>query len=138
MHATSRPIGLYHLHHPIVAMREAPRVVARAGATYGRGEILAIVVVEDSDPEIVESPGQPEAATLSAKSEKEATVPTGQAIKQAATSAASASLDASVRRENIDSPNTMQPIDTKYRPPTSSPSTQVSTLCVRPARCQAQ
>ena len=46
MHATSRPIGLYHLHHPIVAMREAPRVVARAGATYGRGEILAIAVVE--------------------------------------------------------------------------------------------
>ena len=53
MHATSRPLSLYHLHHPIVAMREAPRVVARAGATYGRGEILAIAVVEDSDPEIV-------------------------------------------------------------------------------------
>jgi hypothetical protein len=38
-------------------------------------------------------------------------------------------LEASGTRVNIDSPNTARPMRTQYRPPASSPSIQVSTLC---------
>ena len=57
--------------------------------------------------------------------------------RQNATSAASAILEASVRCENIDSPNIIRPRLTPYSPPTSSPSTQVSTLWTSPVRAQA-
>ncbi len=38
----------------------------------------------------------------------------------------------------IDSPYTAAPMLTTYRPPTSSPSTHVSTLCAWPARCKSR
>ena len=52
-------------------------------------------------------------------------------------SAASAILDASGTRVNIDSPNTARPIATQYRPPARRPSIQASTLCANPARWNA-
>ena len=53
MEPAVKPVSLYHLYHPAVGLTEAPRIVARAGRSYGLGQILAIAIVEDSDPAIV-------------------------------------------------------------------------------------
>ena len=45
-----RPIALYHLHHPPASALEAPRVLARAGGTYGVGLLLGSIELTDPEP----------------------------------------------------------------------------------------
>jgi len=52
--------------------------------------------------------------------------------------AISATLLASVARENMLSPKNAPPSATPYNPPTSLPSNRVSTLCAWPSRCNLQ
>ncbi len=54
-----------------------------------------------------------------------------------ATSHASATFDASVSRENIDSPKNARPSDTPYSPPTSLPPRQHSIEWAWPSRLSA-
>jgi hypothetical protein len=58
--------------------------------------------------------------------------------RQKQISAVSAILDASLCRENMDSPNTALPIATQYKPPTKFPSSQHSTLWALPCWCKSR